>query len=646
MPLPAPNLDDRRFQDLVDEAKRRVQQRCPEWTDHNVSDPGVTLIETFAFMVEQLLYRLNRVPDLHYVKFLDLIGLRLYPPTAARADVTFWLSAPQEEDVIVPSGAQVASVRTDVEEPVVFTTERRLRMVRCSLDRVATASATSVALADRTDDLAAGAGLACFGDRPAPGDAVYFGLTAAVPDCAVLLRVDCSAEGVGVDPRRPPWVWQAWSEAGWTDCEVDQDATGGFNRPGDVLLHVPADHVESVLGRHRAGWLRCAVVEARAGQPAYQNSPRIRTITAATVGGTVSAVHAEIVRDETAGVSDGVPGQRFPLAHPVMVAPDQYLVAGVLTDGGWQEWQEVPSFAQSGPADRHLMVDRVAGEVVFGPAIREPDGRLTQFGAIPPKGAAIRIPEYRTGGGRRGNVARDILQVQRDPVPFVSTVTNRRPARGGVDGESVSEAVARGPLLLRTRDRAVTLEDYEQLTKQAAPDAARVRCIPVDGAADAVRVLVVPDLGGKPRPDLADLAPDEGLLARIVDHLEPRRCIGARVSVEPPYYQGVTVVAQIVPAPRTDWDALREAATQALYEYLHPVCGGPAGAGWPFGRPVHSGEIFAALQRVPGVDRIEEIRLYGADPHTGQRGGAVQRLDLDANALVCSYGHQVRIVRG
>ena len=75
--LPAPNLDDRTFQDLVDEAKRLVQQRCPEWTDHNVSDPGVTLIEAFAQMVDQLIYRLNRVPDRNYVKFLELIGVEL-----------------------------------------------------------------------------------------------------------------------------------------------------------------------------------------------------------------------------------------------------------------------------------------------------------------------------------------------------------------------------------------------------------------------------------------------------------------------------------------------------------------------------------------------------------------------------------------
>ena len=85
MALPVPNLDDRRFQDLVDDAKRLVQQKCPEWTDHNVSDPGVTLIETFAWMTDQVLYRLNRVPERNYVKFLELIGVRLFPPTAARA---------------------------------------------------------------------------------------------------------------------------------------------------------------------------------------------------------------------------------------------------------------------------------------------------------------------------------------------------------------------------------------------------------------------------------------------------------------------------------------------------------------------------------------------------------------------------------
>src|SRR4051812_38430560 len=122
MALPAPNLDDRRFQELVDDAKRLVQQKGPQWADPNVSGPGVTMIELFAWMTDQLLYRLNRVPDRNYVKFLDLIGVRLFPPTAARADLTFWLSSPQPGVLTVPGGTEVATERTEREEGVVFAT--------------------------------------------------------------------------------------------------------------------------------------------------------------------------------------------------------------------------------------------------------------------------------------------------------------------------------------------------------------------------------------------------------------------------------------------------------------------------------------------------------------------------------------------
>ena len=86
--LPAPNLDDRRFQDLVDDAKRLVQQRCPEWTDHNVSDPGVTLIEAFAYMMDQLTVPAQPGARSHYIKFLELIGVELRSPRRpGRGDV-------------------------------------------------------------------------------------------------------------------------------------------------------------------------------------------------------------------------------------------------------------------------------------------------------------------------------------------------------------------------------------------------------------------------------------------------------------------------------------------------------------------------------------------------------------------------------
>src|SRR5437588_11428318 len=126
MPLPTSSLDDRRFQDIVDQAKSLIPQYCPEWTDHNVSDPGVTLIELFAWMTDMLLYRVNQVPDKVYIKLLELIGMRLDPPRAAHAPITFYLSAAQPNDVTIPEGTEVATVQTETSSATIFTTETDL----------------------------------------------------------------------------------------------------------------------------------------------------------------------------------------------------------------------------------------------------------------------------------------------------------------------------------------------------------------------------------------------------------------------------------------------------------------------------------------------------------------------------------------
>jgi hypothetical protein len=119
--------------------------------------------------------------------------------------------------------------------------------------------------------------------------------------------------------------------------------------------------------------------------------------------------------------------------------------------------------------------------------------------------------------------------------------------------------------------------------------------------------------------------------------------VATRLVVEPPTYQGVTVVAQVRARPRARRSAVEEAGIRALYRYYHPILGGPDGTGWPFGRPAHVGEVYAVLQRVEGVDYIEQARLYGADPITGRRGDPVERLEIDANSLVFSYEHLLRV---
>ncbi len=481
-----------------------------------------------------------------------------------------------------------------------------------------------------------------------PDEVLLIGLSAAVPRCAVSLRFDCNIEGIGVDPEWPPLAWEAWDGEAWVECEVDRDTTGGLNRPGEVVLHVPPNHVMSLEHQLRAGWLRARVTTPEEDQPFYSNSPLIKGLAVSTVGGTIEAVQAEVIQDEVLGLSEGVPGQRFDVARPPVVPSGEPVVLEVSDEEeGWQEWQEVSDFAQSGPGDRHFVLDAVAGEVQFGPAVRMPNGEFVQYGDVPMKGSVLRLRRYHTGGGRQGNVAQTAIRVCRTTIPYVARVENRYPATGGVDGEDIEEAKIRGPLVMRTLGRAVTAEDYEQLAKEAAPEAARVKAVPAttDEEAGGVRVLIVPAVADDEdgRLSFEQLVPPPEILSNVATFLDSRRTLGARVLVEPPAYQGVTVVAMLRARPWADPNRLQKTATDALYAYLHPITGGMEGTGWAFGRPVHMGEVYALLQRLPGTELVEDVRLFAANPITGERGQAAQRVEVAANALVFSYEHQVRV---
>ena len=123
--IPKSNLDDRKFGDIVDEAIRLIPRYCPEWTNHNPTDPGITLIELFAWMTEMTLYRLNKVPEKTYLSLLELMGLSLVAPQSARAIVRFSIVDGYRKAVTIPRGTQVAAI-TGNNDSCVFETERDL----------------------------------------------------------------------------------------------------------------------------------------------------------------------------------------------------------------------------------------------------------------------------------------------------------------------------------------------------------------------------------------------------------------------------------------------------------------------------------------------------------------------------------------
>ncbi len=121
--LPIPNLDDRDFAQLMAEARALIAAKSPEWTDLGPSDPGITLLELFAYLTDTLLYRVNRIPEKALVRFLDLIGVTIMPPAAASVDLEFSLAAPATARVVIPRGSRVTTARSDAGSPIFATTD-------------------------------------------------------------------------------------------------------------------------------------------------------------------------------------------------------------------------------------------------------------------------------------------------------------------------------------------------------------------------------------------------------------------------------------------------------------------------------------------------------------------------------------------
>src|SRR3981189_1404222 len=120
MSLPVPNLDHRSWNQLAAGAVRLIPRYCPEWTNHNASDPGVTILELYAWMTEMVIYRLNKVPEKNFLTFLALIGWPLKPPEPAQVVLEFTPADGIEGELVVRRGTQVATLQAAGADPVTF----------------------------------------------------------------------------------------------------------------------------------------------------------------------------------------------------------------------------------------------------------------------------------------------------------------------------------------------------------------------------------------------------------------------------------------------------------------------------------------------------------------------------------------------
>ncbi len=409
-------------------------------------------------------------------------------------------------------------------------------------------------------------------------------------------------------------VWEYWNGQGWTDLSPT-DGTRAFTESGFLDFIGPADHKPSKRFGEAHYWMR-----ARLEMGGYHQMPLITHV----LLNAVDAHHQTTITDEVLGSSDGTPNQRFRLAQGPLLegqsvrvkekeAPDPESLAELGEDalaeagrGSFSvRWLEVDSFYASDARSRHYVVDRVTGTVCFG------DGRK---GMIPPAGSANVIAEaYRIGGGGRGNVTANVLTALRKSIAHIESVDNPFPSEGGSDQETVEEAKARGPHVIKSRNRAVTAEDFQWLTLQASNGIARARCLETIGREGEITVVVVPKQDQR-RMDLSQkLVPSTELLRRVKHFLDERRLLTTRVHVVRPRYVEISLEVEVIRATSGTSERLRSAVEERLRRFLHPLVGGRDGSGWTFGRNVLKLDLYHVIEDIDGVDVVHRIRLRDED---------------------------------
>jgi hypothetical protein len=567
--MQSPKIETRTADGLLKALKDKAAEALPGW-EPKEGEAGLALMRIYAHMAEEVVNRLNKVPRKHFTAFLDMLGISLLPAAPALAPVSFSLSEGAEYNVLIPKGTPVAAGEKDV----TFETQKNML---ASPARLIYSVPTS--------------------------DTIYLGFDKQIQKGPLSIYFSIEppeqtgkTHGLAMYCSTGQGEWKPLKIADYTRNMNESGAVEFFAHPGLVKTKTPYfEEWENLY------WLKVIV-----DREEWRDMPHIN---AAHMNTTIVA-QLEHVKDEIVGSSDGNAGQEFFLLRTPVISeeimvdetgkPDQL---SARTPGEAPvRWRRVEDFFDSSSTDRHYMMDPVSGALVFGSGIA---------GKIPPLGKDNIIANYMVGGGKKGNVDAFEIGDMKTSIPYLDRVVNPEPARGGGDNERIEDVLKRGPYLIKHRNRAVTLEDFQRMAVDVSGSIARAKAVLKD---DRLILMVIP------REPVDKPLPSPVLLKEVKDRLighSINTLSASNIVVRGPGYVEVSISVRIVPVSYEDAPLLETNIIDRLREYLHPLTGGPDRRGWEFGRGLHISDVYALLESMEGVDHAEDLRLNEAEADVG-----------------------------
>lgn len=676
MLLNRPILDDRSFEQIRNDLISRIPVYAPEWTDHNASDPGITLIELFSFLGENLLYRFNQIPEATQLEFLKLLQIPLTPAQPAKAMLAFTteesngvkisrnsvakagdvgFTTLSEVRVLPLSAFAVGKIAEELpddgsEEEQFFEQAFRTLALTSSNQTAPYQSKilweqepnTNVDFNDAVDGMMWVAVLAEDADSvplvkqnlTEHEDAPLLLNLGFVPDIRIdrdqdthsqefANRFRCPGENAD-DGSGPAVQWQIWSELAedfvptFRAITVEGDTTQGLTREGVVRLRLPKDLDE--IGVFAIDDLDA--VGTGELPPPLDDELNERVVCWLRAWRPNKSRFGKLI---------------YVAANATQVVQTMSSRAEFLGTGTGQP-NQVYNLANSQvlPDSVELEVEESGGvwrpwKLVDGFFSSNENDRhfsldaaagtvkfgIGMHGYVPQIGQRIRVKRYSYGGGVQGNVAPKTIS-KLSPNKAVKLL-NPLAAYDGADAESLEQALQRIPSELRRRDRAVTQSDFKELALMTpGANIARAECLPryhpvlPNQESAGVVSAIIWPQSDADNPNAP--MPNKNQVRSVCKYLDARRLVTTELYVLPPKYRSISVAVGIKVKPGFGIDAVRHWVELVIRQFLAPLPPyGPSGSGWPLGRRVHGPEIEAAAHQVEGVEYLEDLQLVGWD---------------------------------
>lgn len=295
----------------------------------------------------------------------------------------------------------------------------------------------------------------------------------------------------------------------------------------------------------------------------------------------------------------------------------------VLVDEEETTWTQVDDFLAAGPESTVYTLNPTSGEIRLG------DGRR---GLIPGAGAEIIAASYRYGGSSAGNVPAG--SINSASLPGISAVINPRPAVGGQDEQAIEELKEQAPSRLRSRSRAVTVEDFKALAQQAG-GVAKVAALPLVNpyhpgvnVPGAVTLVIVPDTKEKaPRPS-------SDLIRSVLQYLEPFRLLTTELYVQGPVYKAIQVETVVAVEPFAAFDTVKQEVIQAIDAALDPFHR-------DFGADLYPTSFYSIILNVKNVRAVTSLSIsVNGRPHED----ITKEITLNQDELVYGAEHLITIL--